>query len=62
MRGVPMNAITYTLTTSPSGSPVANVDSYYQGHTLISVCGGGATQWANSGKIWGYSYSRMNPI
>jgi len=43
MRGVPINARTYTLTTSPSGSPVQDINSYYQGHSLISVVGAGSS-------------------
>lgn len=64
MRGVPINAKTFVLTTSPGGTPAYDINSYYQGHGLISVYGTG-TEWAsstNTGKIWGYSYSRMNPI
>jgi|LauGreDrversion4_2_1035121.scaffolds.fasta_scaffold80012_1 hypothetical protein len=64
MRGVPVHARTYTLTTSPGGSPAYDINSYYQGHTLISI--NGATDFAssmpNTGRIWGYSYSRMNPV
>jgi hypothetical protein len=50
-----MNERTYSIITAD-----ADTNSYYKGHTLRTIYG--ASDWASAGRIWGYSYSRMNPV